>query len=89
MKAVQKFSKPYLEQCRKLTPTQIAQFLDDFRQTHGVTQKKETQLISIKVEKDLLNAFKTQAKLDGVPYQTRIKKIMRNWLIDNSRTGSN
>jgi predicted DNA binding CopG/RHH family protein len=34
----------------------------------------------MKIEWDLLEAFKIKARLDGVPYQTRIKQIMRDWL---------
>ena len=43
-------------------------------------KKPVLKLISIKIETDLLEAFKTKARLDGVPYQSRIKAIMRDWL---------
>ena len=35
MRPVQYFSDDYLERCRNLTPDQILQFLDEFRQLHG------------------------------------------------------
>lgn len=83
MKAVQKFTVEYLEQCKKMKPEQIVKFLDDFRKIHGqsVAQqiKVKTRLISIKVEEDLLATFKAQCQLLGVPYQTQIKKLMRKW----------
>jgi predicted DNA binding CopG/RHH family protein len=28
----------------------------------------------------LLSAFKQKAKLEGIPYQTKIKQLMREWL---------
>jgi hypothetical protein len=32
---VQLFADEYLDRCRKLTPDQIARFLEDFRVVHG------------------------------------------------------
>ena len=78
------FSDDYLEQCKHLTAEQIVQFLDDFRLIHAPTDKPGSTLISIRIESDLLNAFKTRAQLDGVRYQTRIKELMRRSLV---RTG--
>ena len=80
MKAVQHFSDAYLYQCRNLSSEQIVQFLEDFRLIHSPQRNPGTKLISIKVETDLLNTFKTRAKLDGVPYQTRIKALMQDSL---------
>lgn len=84
MSALQIFEDEYLERCKALSTRQIVDFLDDFRQIHCPVRKKETKLVSIKIETDLLAAFKTRAKLDGVLYQTRIKKIMREWLLGES-----
>jgi predicted DNA binding CopG/RHH family protein len=76
---VQYFTKEYLEQCKAMSPTQIAQFLEDFRTMHGV-KSAPTRLISIKVPENLLAAFKTKASLSGMAYQTQIKKLMTEWL---------
>ncbi len=81
MSALQIFEDDYLERCKALSAQQIISFLDDFRQIHSPARKIETKLISIKIEADLLAVFKTRARLDGVQYQTRIKKIMRDWLV--------
>ena len=83
MKPRQYFSDEYLQQCGQLTPSQIVRYLDDFRLINKPAKKPDTKLISIKIETDLLNAFKVQANLDGVPYQKRIKIIMREWLVRN------
>jgi serine/threonine-protein kinase len=34
----------------------------------------------VKIEPSLLNAFKRKANLENIPYQTLIKKLMRDWL---------
>ena len=80
MKTIQFFSDDYLAQCKQLSPDQIVKYLEDFRLVNTPLKKIESKLISIKIETDLLETFKTKARLDGVPYQSRIKAIMRNWL---------
>ncbi len=79
MKTVQKFSDEYLERCREMSHDDIVRFLDDFRRVHGNT-RSESRLISMKVPVDLLAAFKANARLYNVPYQTQIKKLMVAWL---------
>ena len=80
MKAIQKFSKEYLEQCRKMRPEQIVSFLDDFRRLHSLGASDSMQLISIKVPRSLLRAFRQKAELNGLRYQTLIKELMKEWL---------
>jgi len=36
------------------------------------------------VPQDLLQAFRQKAELAGVPYQTQIKRLMREWVLDVS-----
>jgi predicted DNA binding CopG/RHH family protein len=83
MKPVQYFSDEYLQQCKKMTPDQIIQFLDDFRQLYGhrTEIRSRSKLISLKVPEDLLNVFKKQAMLAGTPYQTQIKALMTEWVL--------
>lgn len=77
---VQYFSDEYLERCKEMTPDQIIQFLDDFRRLHGANTNSKSKLISIKIPENLLNVFKAQAARHGTPYQTQIKKLMREWV---------
>jgi len=79
MKPLQYFSDEYLERCRGMTPDQIILFLEDFRRLHAGTPVR-SKLISMKVPENLLAAFKTRARLAGVPYQTMIKTLMTDWL---------
>jgi uncharacterized protein (DUF4415 family) len=80
MKTIQFFSDEYLAHCKQLSADQIVKYLEDFRLINKPFKKTESKLISIKIETDLLETFKTKALLDGVPYQSRIKTIMRTWL---------
>jgi predicted DNA binding CopG/RHH family protein len=60
---------------------QILTFLEDFRRLHGAAARLgKSRLISMKVPEPLLSAFKTKARLSGVPYQTQIKRLMSDWL---------
>lgn len=76
---IQYFTDEYLERCKNMTPEQILQFLEDFRQLSELKIEK-CQLISLRVEPSLLKAFKAKAKLHDVPYQTQIKRLMREWV---------
>ena len=85
MKAVQFFSDEYLTQCADMTADDIAQFLDEFRIVHGakISSEKKSKLISIKIPVSLLAAFKTKAALQNERYQTKIKQLMTDWVLDN------
>lgn len=69
-----------------MSPDQILRFLEDFRRLHGGTApgagRVKTRLISLKVPEDLLEAFRTKARLTGLPYQTRIKVLMKAWVAE-------
>ena len=80
MKALQYFTQTYLEQCKNMTEVEVIKFLDDFRHIHSPKPSRSSRLISLKIDEQLLNSFKTRAQLDGVPYQSRIKQLMRDWL---------
>ena len=78
---VQYFTDEYLEQCKKLSPKEVLEFLDNFRRLNAPHQG--TKLISMKVEVPLLKAFKIKAQQLGVPYQRLIKTLMKEWLEGN------
>lgn len=79
-RAVQFFSPEYLNQCAKLTPDQIIEFLENYRELMMRQTPEKCQLISLKIEPSLLKAFKRKAALEGVLYQTKIKQLMKEWL---------
>ncbi len=76
-KALQYYTKEYLERCAGLTPDQIIEFLENYRILVAKVPEK-CQLISLKIEPSLLNAFKQKASLRGAHYQTKIKQLMRD-----------
>ena len=85
-KPVQYFSTEYLARCAEMKPEQIIEFLENYRML--VMQRKEKcQLISMKIEPSLLNSFKQKARLLGIPYQTQIKKLMRDWVLEERHKG--
>lgn len=77
MKAVQYFSKEYLEQCKSFSPLEIVEFLDGFRR---LREPSRSWLISLKVPESLLKAFRGRCQVEGVRYQTRIKQLMEAWV---------
>lgn len=77
---VQTFSDEYLARCRELSAMDIVRFLDDFKRIHGHVESR-SRLISLKVPEPLLAAFKIESRLRGIPYQTQIKNLMRQWLL--------
>ena len=86
MRPVQYFTPEYLEQCRRMTPDQIIRFVEDFRRLHGGLARpgpagSRSRLISMKVQENLLDAFRTKARLHGRPYQTKIKELMTAWVV--------
>lgn len=81
MRPVQLFTDEYLAQCREMKPDQVIRFLEDFRKLHA-KRPARSRLISLKVPEDLLHAFRQRAELAGVPYQTQIKRLMREWVLE-------
>ncbi len=81
-KALQYFTDEYLSECQKISPMQIAQYLEDFRNVHFASSVSEnsSELISLKMPPDLLRALKLKAKLKNVAYQTQIKKLIKDWV---------
>jgi len=78
-KPIQYFTKEYLERCKGTNANEIIEFLENYRMLVSEVPEK-CHPISLKVEPSLLNAFKQKAALEGIPYQTIIKKLMRDWL---------
>ena len=78
-KTIQYFTREYLSRCKGMTSDQIIEFLENYRMLFTTIPEK-SQLISLKIEPSLLKAFKRRAELEGTPYQTQIKRLMKEWL---------
>jgi uncharacterized protein (DUF4415 family) len=81
---IQYFSDEYLERCKGMTPTDIVKFLDEFRLiAAGAVDQGTQKLISIRIPEGLLRSFRAKCGLDGRRYQSKIKELMRDWLLDD------
>jgi hypothetical protein len=76
---VQFFSDDYLDRCRAMKPAEVLEFIEGFRRLHGRAPGR-SRLISLKVPESLLEAFRARCRLEGVKYQTQIKRLMSDWL---------
>ena len=76
---VQYFSDEYLKRCRQMKPEEIVQFLENFRLLHG-GERTPSKRISVRVPGTLLEVFRQRCRLEGVRYQTQIKRLMSEWL---------
>jgi predicted DNA binding CopG/RHH family protein len=92
MKAVQFFSKQYLAICKKMSVEERLEYLDNFRRlyfevdlsrtTDKLSKKltKKSKLISIKMPESLISTLKMEAVRQNMPYQTLMKKLLREGL---------
>ena len=78
MKPVQYFDDEYLERCRHAKTEAILEYLESFRLMRSPSAK--SKLISIKIPESLLTSFRRKCELEGVKYQTQIKRLMEQWL---------
>lgn len=82
-RGIQKYSQEYVEWSRRLTPTQRMQFVDDFMKLAAAKPVGPSKLISLKISPELLKAFRRRCELEGIAYQTQIKKLMQAWLLNS------
>ncbi len=80
MRPVQYFSDEYLKQCQQMSVKDRVQFLEDFSKLQDRRSPRKSRLISMRIDEVLLDRFKAQAKSYGLPYQTLIKQLMRDYL---------
>lgn len=63
-----------------ITVEQALEFLENYRSLIDPHQQLPSKLISIKIQPALLKAFRIKAESEGVPYQTKIKQLMKDYL---------
>lgn len=79
MKKTHIFTDEYLERCKKLSIEERLDYLENYRLTH-TDKDSSLQRLSLNISKPLLDCFKQKAKLEGIAYQTQIKKLMKDWV---------
>ncbi len=70
-----------MKKLKKPTPLEIVKYIESTQNLSLMTSGK-TKLISIKVPEALLKAFKLKCEGQGLRYQTQIKKLMMEWLVE-------
>ncbi len=63
--------------------TKQIEWLEAMRELNKAHKVEKTKLITMKIEPELLKAFKLKCELEKRPYTTRIKELMQEYLIDN------
>jgi predicted DNA binding CopG/RHH family protein len=79
MKNLQKFSDEYLQRCMKLSIEERMNFIENYKLAMS-DEPSPLKSIRIKIPDYLHIAFKQKANLEGVAYQTQIKKLMKQWI---------
>jgi len=60
--------------------TKQIQWLEAMRELNKAKKVEKLKLITIKIDPDLLKAFKLKCELEKRPYTTRIKELMQDYL---------
>jgi len=63
--------------------TKQIEWLEAMRQLNGAKKIEKSVLVSMKIDPDLLKAFKLKCELEKRPYTTRIKELMQEYLNQN------
>lgn len=79
-RATQHFSESYLKESQRLSPTDVVRFIEEFQRIHSQSEAGDSVMISLRIDRGLLEAFRTRAKLEGIRYQTKIKSLMEEWI---------
>jgi predicted DNA binding CopG/RHH family protein len=84
IKGVQYLSEEYIKQTMNATPEQSLNFLEQYRLLQGAKSAKEqsSTAISIRIPDQMLATLKAKAELQGIKYQTLIKKLIQDYLDD-------
>ncbi len=60
--------------------TKKIQWLESMRELNKAKKVKKSKLVTMKIDPDFLEAFKLKCEIEKVPYTTKIKEIMMEYL---------
>ena len=60
--------------------TKQIEWLESMRELNKAKKVEKLKLITIKIDPDLLNAFKLTCELEKRPYTTKIKELLQEYL---------
>ncbi len=83
------FTENYLRDCQNFSAGEIVKYLDDFRaltvsSVATAPKNDKSRLISMRVEERLLETFRKKAGKEGYKYQTKLKELMRSYILETS-----
>lgn len=67
----------------RLTPEQSMEFIESFKKVVLASDQQGSTLISLRVPKSLLAAFKMKCQSENRSYQAEIKKLMARYLAES------
>ena len=79
-RAVQLFSDDYLRECQKVSLEDRIKFVEDLRRLAYASAPEKNVLISMRIGDRLLKAFQNRCKRENIPYQQKIRALMRDYL---------
>lgn len=68
----------------KMSVEETLEFLENFRLVLA-DSSQQTKLISIKIPESMLITFKRMCEAKNLKYQTQIKTLMKDWILNNSK----
>lgn len=80
-KPIQYFDSEYLQRCKGMSPDQIIEFEENFRELMSHPSRKSSL---VNITPSLLEKFKKQAAKKNIPYQTQLEKLIREWLSEEN-----
>ncbi len=84
---VQYFNQDYIDQCQIMSHIEIIEKITEQQNLFWSLQNRDVEkscLISLKVNDLLLEKFKDVCETHNLKYQTQIKKLMMNWVLQNN-----
>lgn len=84
---VQYFNQGYIDQCQHMSHIEIIEKITEQQNLFWSLQNVDVDkscLISLKVNDLLLEKFKEACESHNLKYQTQIKKLMMNWVLQNN-----
>lgn len=81
-KAIQKLTKEQIKWGLSLSIEERLKFAENFMHLAHNSGESKSKLISIKVPEDLLKLFRAKCTSQKLTYQTQIKELMKQWLLE-------
>lgn len=82
-KLIQRVDPEYLKFSLQLSIRERLEFLENFRLLAFAAQNQDSTHISLRINKNLLELFKLKAGSEGKKYQSKIKELMQDYVLNS------